>query len=165
MLLIKSWSTSTLPMYVHTYPSTASLLMLAMMPCRLLASEVKQYSSKLCCTLGYAGDWSLSLSSPSSNALSCAFTPFPVSVQAAPARNHDYQVLQVSSTHSEFLFPCHLSSTVLVHPFSLKVSFSKVLLTASSCTVKTDRGSSFTLPPSPDRQLHRHLREQKVVWL
>lgn len=132
---------------VHTYPSTASLLMLAMMPCRLLASEVKQYSSKLCCTLGYAGDWSLSLSSPSSNALSCAFTPLPVSVQAAPARNHDYQVLQVSSTHSRVFIslPPELRSA---GPFLLPQYPFPRYSTASSCTVKTDRGSSFTLPPS-----------------
>lgn len=71
----------------------------------------QKWSSKLCRTLGSVGDSSLSLSSPSTNAPSCAFTPFPASVQAAPSHHHQYQVLQVPSTHvdlrsaSPFLLP------------------------------------------------------------
>lgn len=139
-----------------------------MMPGSLLAPGGEQFSSKLCYSLDTAGDSSPSLSSPPHNAASHVFTSFPVSVQAASACNCDYQVLPVSSTHPEFWFLLHLSSTVPVPvpvPSTL-ASLSKVLLMASTCSRSNPTVILPLLSPFPaDRENAIQRREQKIVRL
>lgn len=141
---MKSWSKSTYQEL--TCWSTASLPMPEMMPCRLLAPEVKQFSGKLCYPLGSAGDSSPRLSSPPSNASSHVFTSFPVSVQAASSCNRDDQVLPVNSTQSEFWFPVHRSATVPVHSFYPSILFQGTPDSQYLLHVKSNSDSSSTLP-------------------
>lgn len=64
----------------------------------------------------------------------------------------------------EFLFPCHLSSAVLVHSFSPSILFQGTPQPVPVLSKQTEVLPLPCLPPA-DRQLYRHLKERTESFM